>query len=307
MIWLIHYRYHLFFVIGSIFLALVILTERVVTWKVYEITHPPRILGSGVFRVNNRPLTPINLKTSDGLQLAGWYLPPRNGATIILQHGYHTNSEEMLPIAEMLERHGYGLLLFDFRAHGRSEGETVTFGLHEVKDTQAALTFLRNQPEVHPDKIGLLGVSMGGAVGILASAKLEGIRAVAVEGVFAKLEDEVSIGIQAQTPLPAIPFASIFMFFAEQGHDYKISGIAPVEKIDQISPRPILILQGGADERIPANSGQRLFAAAGEPKEYWYEPKIAHAKFSTSVPLKYEKRIVAFFDQYLLKGVQTDF
>lgn len=289
------------------FLALVILTERVVTWKIHKITHPPRILGSGVLRVNNRSLTPINLKTSDGLHLAGWYLPPQNGATIILQHGYHTNSEEMLPVAQMLERQGYGLLLFDFRAHGRSEGEAVTFGLHEVKDTQAALTFLQNQPEVHSDKIGLLGVSMGGAVGILASADLEGIRAVAVEGVFAKLEDEVGIGIQVQTPLPAMPFASIFTFFAEQGHDYKISRIAPVAKIDQISPRPILILQGGADERIPANSGQRLFAAAGEPKEYWYEPKIAHAKFSASVPLKYEKRIVTFFDQYLLNQVWTDF
>jgi fermentation-respiration switch protein FrsA (DUF1100 family) len=307
MIWLTHHRRRLFFAAGSIFLALVILTERVVAWKIYEITHPPRILGSGVLQVNNRSLIPINLKTSDGLQLAGWYLPPRNGATIILQHGYHTNSEEMLPAAQMLERHGYGLLLFDFRAHGRSEEEAITFGLYEVKDTLSALTFLQNQSETHPDKIGLLGVSMGGAVGILASAELEGIRAVAVEGVFAKLEDEVGIGIQVQTPLPAMPFASIFTFFAELGHDYKISSIAPVEKIDQISPRPILILQGGADERIPANSGQRLFAAAGEPKEYWYEPKITHAKFSTSVPIKYEKRIVAFFDQYLLNGVRTDF
>ncbi len=299
--------YQMFLVAGSVCLALVILTERVVAWKTFEITHPPRVIGPKTLRVNNRFLTPTVLKTSDGLQLVGWYLPPQNGATIILQHGYHTNSEEMLPAAEMLERHGYGLLLFDFRAHGRSEGEIVTFGLHEVKDTQAALTFLQNQPEVHSDKIGLLGISMGGAVGILASAELEGIRAIAVEGVFAELRDEVGVGIQVQTPLPAMPFASIFTFFTEQRHGYKISSIAPVEKIGQISPRPILILQGGADERIPVNSGRRLFGAAGEPKEYWCEPGIAHAKFSTSVPLKYEKRISAFFDRHLLQGVQTDF
>lgn len=303
MTWFTHHKYPIFLVAGGVCLTLVILTDRVVAWKIYEITHPPHIVGPKDLRVNKRSLTPVNLKTSDGLQLAGWYLPSQNGATVILQHGYHTNSEEMLPAAEMLNRHGYGLLLFDFRAHGLSKGEIVTFGLHEIKDTQAALAFLQNRPEAHSDKIGLLGVSMGGAVGILASAELKEIRAIAVEGVFAELRDEVDVGIQAQTPLPATPFDSIFAFFANQ-HGYKISSVAPVETIGQISPRPILILQSGADKRIPVESGQRLFAAAGEPKEYWYESGIAHAKFSTSVPLEYEKRIVSFFDRHLLQGIQ---
>ena len=284
--------------------TLIILTNRIVAYKVYEITHPPRIVSSTILNVNGQSINLVNLNTSDGLKLAGWYLPSKNGAVIVLQHGYHTNSEEMLPIALMLARHGYGVLLFDFRGHGKSEGEIVTFGLNEVKDTEAALVFLHSQPEVNPGKIGLLGNSMGGAVGILAAAELEGIRAIVVEGVFAELEDEIGIGIQVQTPLPATPFTSIFKFFAEQGSGYRISDIAPVEKIGKISPRPILILQGGADERIPIDSGERLFAAADGPKEYWYEPTITHAAFSASIPTKYEQRVISFLDQHLI-GIQT--
>lgn len=300
MIWFRDNWRRIFFLGAIAFFALVTLTKRVVAHKVYEITHPPRKVSSMMFDANGQPIERVSFDTSDGLQLAGWYLPTQNGAAIILQHGYHANSEETLPIALMLARHGYGVLLFDFRAHGKSEGEMVTFGLNEVKDTEAALAFLHKQAGVNPAKTGMLGISMGGAVGILAAAELEEIQAIVVEGVFAELQDEISIGIQVQTLLPTTLFASIFKFFAERESGYKISDIKPVEEISKISPRPILILQGGSDERIPVASGERLFSAAGEPKEYWYEPTITHASYSTSIPAKYEQRIVSFFDKYFV-------
>lgn len=284
--------------VGLGFVILVILIDRVVARKIYAITHPPRLFTK-IVDADGQPIELISLKTSDGLQLAAWYFPSQNGAAIILQHGYHTNSEEMLPIALMLRRYGYGVLLFDFRGHGKSEGDVVTFGLNEIKDTETALIFLRKQLDVDPAKIALIGNSMGGVVGILAAAEMQEIQAIVIEGVFAKLEDEISVGIRVQTPLPSFPFALIFKFFAEQRNGYKIGDIAPVEKIAKIRPRPILILQGGKDERIPLNSGIRLFTAACEPKHYWYEPNITHAAFSYSIPSKYEKRIIAFFNQYL--------
>jgi hypothetical protein len=51
---------------------------------------------------------------------------------------------------------------------------------------------------------------------------------------------------------------------------------------------------------VPLQSGEKLFAGAQEPKELWYEPSIRHNAFFRSLPLEYEQRIVAFFDQYLL-------
>jgi uncharacterized protein len=290
-----------FRIIASSLLAILFVTfivERVVAYKINEITHPNHIDNYPMTLENGQPIQQVHFKTIDNLTLTGWYLPPKNGAVIILQHGYHANSAQMLPIGLMLARHGYGVLLFDFRGHGKSEGNTVTLGLFEVQDTDAAVSFLLKQSEVN--KIGLIGNSMGGATGILAASKNEKIQAIAVEGVFSELKDEVGIGIEVQTPLPAFPFDMIFVYIAERETGFRLSDIAPVEKIGEISPRPILIMQGGNDKRINSDSGKSLFAAAREPKQYWYEPTAAHVAIYQAAPQDYEKHVIEFFNQHLL-------
>ncbi len=280
----------------SIFCGIFIV-ERVVAYKINEITHPKHIDQYEMKAEAGEPIEQIHFETVDHLLLTGWYIPPKNGAVIILQHGYHANSAQMLPIGLMLARNGYGVLLFDFRGHGKSEGNTVTLGLYETQDTDAVVAFLLERSEVK--KIGLIGNSMGGATGILAASRNEKIQAIAVEGVFSALKDEVGIGIEVQTPLPAFPFDAIFIYIAELETGYRLSDIAPVEKIGGISPRPILIMQGGNDQRIHRESGRRLFAAAGEPKQYWHEPSAAHVAIYQSAPDAYEKHVIAFFNQSL--------
>jgi fermentation-respiration switch protein FrsA (DUF1100 family) len=276
----------------------ILVVERVVAYKINEITHPNHVDNYSMTLENGQPMQEVHFKTVDNLNLTGWYIPPKNGAVIILQHGYHANSAQMLPIGLILARHGYGVLLFDFRGHGKSEGNTITLGLLEVQDTDAAVSFLLGKPEVN--KIGLIGNSMGGVTGVLAASENEKIQAIAVEGVFSELKDEVGIGIEVQTPLPAFPFDVIFVYIAEREAGFRLSDIAPVEKIGEISPRPILIMQGGNDKRINSDSGKSLFAAAGEPKLYWYEPSAAHVAIYQAAPQDYEKHVTEFFNQYLL-------
>jgi fermentation-respiration switch protein FrsA (DUF1100 family) len=236
--------------------------------------------------------------------LVGWYFPSHNHAAIIVQHGYLANSAQMLPVGQMLARHGFGVLMFDFRGQGLSDAAPVTFGLNETHDTDAAVTFLQTQPDVDPAKIGLLGNSMGGAAGIMAAAANPDIEALAVEGVFAELKDEVGVGIHLQTGLPAQPLDSIFVFFAQQQTGYRLDDVAPIRFVGQVSPRPILVMQGGSDARIPLDSGERLFNAAQEPKSYWYEPSAPHVGFYVTVPEKYEQKIVGFFESALLSRIQ---
>ncbi len=289
---------------GSIVIGVVLgflLVDKVVAYKIQQILHPERYRNYSVTLESGEPVQAVSFESVDGLTLAGWYIPPQNGAVIILQHGYRANSAQILPIGLMLARHGYGVLLFDFRGHGKSEGDTVTFGLYEVQDTDAAVKFVAEQTNVQ--QIGLLGNSMGGAVGVLATAENPQIRALAIEGVFSALKDEVGVGIQVQTPLPASPLDSLFIFFAERQTGYKLSEIAPLDRIHEISPRPILIMQGGKDERIHPNSGYQLFETAGEPKILWYEPSSPHVEIFNTVPLEYEKRVVEFFDHYLLNKI----
>jgi pimeloyl-ACP methyl ester carboxylesterase len=103
------------------------------------------------------------------------------------------------------------------------------------------------------------------------------------------------------TGLPAFPFAPMIIFWAEREADIDTSQMNTTEWIKEISPRPVFILQGGQDDHISIDSGQKLYDAAGEPKELWYEPGAAHHGLEEQpFEAEFERRVVAFFDKYLL-------
>ena len=104
----------------------------------------------------------ISLTTDDEVTLAGWYKPPLNDAVIILIHGAGGSREGLRPYAEMLARHGYGVLALDLRGHGASAGHTNRFGWQGTRDVGAAVDFLKTRGEVKA--IGGLGSSLGGEV-----------------------------------------------------------------------------------------------------------------------------------------------
>jgi fermentation-respiration switch protein FrsA (DUF1100 family) len=140
---------------------------------------------------------------------------------------------------------------------------------------------------------------MGAATGILAAAENKQIDAIVAEASFAELKDEVGIGIERQTPLPGWPLDEVFMLFAKRQTGFDVGRVAPVHAIAKISPRPVLLLQGGKDKSILSDSGERLSAAAGEPKDYWHEALPAHGTFYQVMPAEYERRIVTFFGKVL--------
>ena len=82
----------------------------------------------------------ITLNTEDGVSLAGWYAPPVNGTAIILIHGAGGSREDVRGYAEMLTRHGYGVLAIDLRGHGESTGTSNRFGWQGTRDVGAAVT-----------------------------------------------------------------------------------------------------------------------------------------------------------------------
>jgi uncharacterized protein len=241
----------------------------------------------------------IQLTTEDGLQLKGWYVPSQNGAAVIVVHGYKGNRSTMLSRAQMLARHGYGIVLFDLRAHGESEGDLITFGLYEVLDVKAAYQFVLTQPDVDPERIGILGGSMGGTVALLSAGQIPAIKAVVAESAFPTLEDAVPAAV-AGSGLPSAVFSPFVQWFAERSGQFRAEEVSAIDHIAQISPRPVFLMQGGKDLQVVPESGQRLYAAAGEPRELWFDAEVGHMSFASERPAEYERRVVAFFDQYLL-------
>ena len=237
--------------------------------------------------------------TADGLSLVGWYVPSTNGAAILALHGYKADRGELLNDAQMLARHGYGVLLASIRAHDLSDGTLITFGQHEMKDLAAWFAWLRTRPDVDPRRIGLLGNSMGGTLGIRFAAEQPGIAALVAHSAFSSLTDTIETSVRFFTGLPPFPFVPLITFFAEREAGFSVDEVDAKRWIPKIAPRPVFILQGGADVVISKASGERLYQAAGEPKELWFEPKVGHASFDGALPGEYERRVTAFFDKYL--------
>ena len=130
----------------------------------------------------------VSFETSDGLTLKGWYVPSRNGAAVISFPGRKGPQKP----ARMLARHGYGVLVFDRRGEGESEGEPNAFGWGGDLDIKAAVEFLRHRADVDGGRIGGIGLSVGGEMMLEAAAETDALKAVVSEGAgFRSFSDEM--------------------------------------------------------------------------------------------------------------------
>src|SRR5215510_12843825 len=130
--------------------VIIVLTVFIITLGIAEVNnalHPPRIIPPGnTLRENKIEFQQLDLITDDGIRLSAWYTPPRKGVVILLAHGYGNNRPEW--VHALLAKKGYGVLSWDARAHGESDGEISTIGYLEVLDVKAALDYVETQPEV---------------------------------------------------------------------------------------------------------------------------------------------------------------
>ncbi|MGE5464274.1 MAG: alpha/beta hydrolase [Syntrophothermus sp.] len=276
---------------GAIFLGLLILIVGLGFAEVNKALHPPRLIPPGnTLRKYKVSYQPVDLVTEDGIRLAAWYTPPRNGAVILLAHGYGDNRPEW--VYEMLARKGYGVLAWDARAHGESGGEISTIGYLEVLDVKAAMEYALAQPGV--EHLGAWGGSMGGATMIRAAAQFSQIEALFVDSSFDSLDEEFDFLV----PYPLInPLAKWIARF-ETG--ISIREVNPLDEIDKISPRPVYIVHSTADIVAPPDAGEKLYNAAREPRFLWQEKNAAHLAIYLDNPRRYQRRLVDFFNEWLL-------
>src|SRR6266508_5652683 len=149
----------------------------------------------------------VTITTADGMMLSGWYVPSHNRAAIIALHGSGGNRPAVLGHAALLARHGYGVLLLDVRGHGNSGGQ-FTLGWDANLDIDAAIAYLRARPEVDPDRIGALGLSMGGEVAMQAAAHTDKLKAVVSDGAGARSSWIVSAARSASVAVVKVGLAA---------------------------------------------------------------------------------------------------
>jgi len=240
----------------------------------------------------------VSFATRDGLTLSGWFIPSRNGATILALSGANNDRTNVANHAAMLARHGYGVLLFDPRGMGESEGDPNQFGWQTSVDIRAALDYLAARPDVDTNRIGALGLSMGAEAVLQATAENRAIRAVVAEGAGARSLEEALLapGNDKWLDLPKTWLSYALTRLA--------SGDRPPPSLDQltprIAPRPLLIIYATTSaQAAEAQLSPRYFDAAGEPKEIWPIDDAGHTQGFATHPAEYEARVIRFFDAAL--------
>ncbi len=286
--------------IGFAVVAFVIIGGSVLLYEDYkavdsDITPTPstvEIPGGLPFQVEA-----VTFSGGDDLKMAGWFVPPRNGATIILLHGYGGNRAGMLWHADKLVRAGYGVLLYDERASGESAGKNRSYGWQDAADVGGAVRYIQTRAQGSSQKIGIAGCSIGGQIALQGAAYYPEIKAVWADG---------PSGIRANDLPPphnwATGIATLSGYIIDWMFTWRLNVPPPasmIEIIGTIAPRPIMMVAGGTPHPHFGSESIRveyLARYAGKNAMMWIIPEAYHCDGPYYRPDEYAARMIGFFD-----------
>jgi fermentation-respiration switch protein FrsA (DUF1100 family) len=238
----------------------------------------------------------ITFASRSGAIVHGWLTNAGPGASaVLLLHPVRSNRSEMLGRARFLRRLGYAVLLIDLQAHGETVGERITFGWKESDDVAAAATFLR---ERFPNsKIGVIGVSLGGAALLLANPAPK-VEAVVLEAVYPDIDTAVRNRLRLHAGTWAESLSGLLLLQLSLRLGISSDQLRPIDRAGELGA-PALVVSGMLDQHTTVQDARRLFAALRAPKELWLVEGAGHVNLHQFSPTLYEARIGAFLARYL--------
>lgn len=239
---------------------------------------------------------PVVFKTSDDLSLEGFlFTKPNAIGNILICHGYKNSKEFMYSFLDIFE--DFNVLIFDFRAHGESEGQYISLGYHEHKDVVAAAKLLQNRTSRKLPFI-ILGFSMGGAAVIRAASLHPGIaNAYIIDSSYSELQSMFLRGYSLKTGLPYYPFfpviRALFHFFANCNID-DVNSASSVRMINE----PMLFIHSCNDTFVTPDHGIKLYAnAQNEFSSMWIGPKARHGYLHAIYKSLYRHKVQIFLKE----------
>jgi uncharacterized protein len=197
----------------------------------------------------------VSFETTDGLRLAGWFVPARPGdpadragrarPAVLVCNANAGDRSMRARLAAALARMGLAVLLFDYRGYGGNPGHPTEEGL--AADARAALGYLEGRPEVDPERVIYFGESLGAAVALRLATERPPA-ALVLRSPFASLAE---VGRRLYPVLP------VSLLLRDRYDSAALAG-----RLDT----PLLVVAGGRDQIIPASHSRRLFDAAPQPK-----------------------------------------
>ncbi len=238
----------------------------------------------------------VEFNSESGATLRGWLLPGERGAgAVVLMHGVRGSRLNMLGRARFLSAAGYTVLLFDFQAHGESGGEHITTGYLESRDARAAVDFVR--AEAPGERVGVIGVSMGGAAALLAEPPLDA-QALVLEMVYPTIEQAVDDRLRMNLGAWGVVFRPLLTSQLRLRLGIGADDLHPVDHVGHVNA-PKLFVVGAEDKHTTLEESRQLFGAAVEPKELWVLEGARHQDLHALKGREYEARVLDFFQKHL--------
>jgi dipeptidyl aminopeptidase/acylaminoacyl peptidase len=200
----------------------------------------------------------------------------------------------------MLHRNGFAVLLIDLRDHGDSTFEDGRYagGTEEYRDVLGAWDWLREARDLPPDRIGLLGVSLGAATALIAAGEERAVAAAWEDSSYADIEVAIRAELVREHYPAILQAGGILMARVLSGDD--LASLSPIGGVRKLGTRPLFITHGTDDQRLSVDYAHDLEAArrsVGGIVESWIVEGADHVDAMALHPAEYEERLVDFFDR----------
>lgn len=203
----------------------------------------------------------VRLPTQRGKQLFGWLLPGfgnQPAAAVVVLHGWGANAEMMLPLARPVQAAGFTVLLIDARNHGASDADTFSSMPRFAEDLDAAIDWLKTQPEVLPGHIAVIGHSVGAAAALLSASRRRDLAGVISLAAFAHPADMMRRWL-ATKGLPYFPLGWYVLHYVQHVIGHRFDAIAPLNTLPRITCQ-VLLVHGADDSTVPVSDAHAIFA-----------------------------------------------
>ena len=257
-------------------------------------------LKKSIDRLDSVSYEPVTIRAYDGKLLFGRYYHVRDGAPVQIQfHGYRGSAlRDLCGGTPMAIKMGHNVLLVDQRAHGKSEGKTITFGVKERKDClswcdYAYQRFGKDTPLV------LCGVSMGAATVLMASDMElpDTVKAIVADCPYSAPQDILGL-VAGSMGLPARPSAAFCRLGALLYGRFRLGSASAVASVKRTKV-PILLLHGEDDRFVPCEMSRQICSVCGAPVQLETFPGAAHGMCYMQDPQRYETVVGNFLKEQL--------
>jgi uncharacterized protein len=237
---------------------------------------------------------PVAFAAQDGMQLAGLvFIRPQAKRNFLMCHGYSRSKERLYNLVKLFPDDN--ILIFDYRAHGESQGDFTTIGYHEKNDVIAAFDLLNSYEKTKSLPTFGIGVSMG-AVSLLGAAS-QGLpfKGIVIDSAFKRLDMQLAKMFPEKTGLPLMPFMNfcqrIFEYFSQCCMS-DVDAHAWAEKLTI----PIFIIHSNHDKLADVAAAHELYSKVPGPKKLWIVDNAHHAGIFKLYPQAYVREVGLFLD-----------